>query len=113
MSAYKTNINELYSEFYHYNQSVAIAFDIEYIMLITYIIYAIKGLFTSAKQVHSLLLTMVVHSCKATFASGCASAYSFIACSVNILIRFTRLSCGKDKNKILICKIKFYYLESW
>lgn len=32
MSAYKTNINELYSEFYHYNQSVAIAFDIEYIM---------------------------------------------------------------------------------
>ena len=45
MSAYKTNINELYSEFYHYNQSVAIAFDIEYIMLITYIIYAIKGLF--------------------------------------------------------------------
>ena len=45
MSAYKTNINELYSEFYHYNQSVAIAFDIEYIMLITYIISAIKGLF--------------------------------------------------------------------
>lgn len=49
MSAYKTNINELYSEFYHYNHSVAIAFDIEYIMLITYIIYAIKGLFYVCK----------------------------------------------------------------
>ena len=61
MSAYKTNINELYSEFYHYNQSVAIAFDIEYIMLITYIIYAIKGLFYVMKFKHCHFLLPYRH----------------------------------------------------
>ena len=34
MSANKANINELYREFYHYNQPVIIAFNIEYIMLV-------------------------------------------------------------------------------
>mgnify|MGYP000538483904 CR=1 FL=1 len=50
MSAYKNEYKRTFIvNFYHYNQSVAIAFDIEYIMLITYIIYAIKGLFLVCK----------------------------------------------------------------
>ena len=60
----------------------------------------------SAKQVHSLLLTIVVHSCKATFESGCASAYSFKDCSVNILL-VTHFSYDKDMDLILYFKIIF------
>ena len=49
MSANKTNINELYSEFYHYNQPVIITFNIKCIMLVIHIIHTIKGLFYISK----------------------------------------------------------------
>lgn len=49
MSANETNINKLYSEFYHYNQPVIISFNIEYIMLVTHIIHTIESLFYICK----------------------------------------------------------------
>lgn len=105
MSANETNINKLYSEFYYYNQPVINSFNIEYIMLVTHIIHTIESLFYVCKASPFAFLDMVVHSCKATFASGYVSAYSFIACSVNILIRFTQLSYCKSKTKFCFSKL--------
>ena len=42
MSTNKANIHKLNSEFNHYYQTIVVAFDIENIVLITYIINAIK-----------------------------------------------------------------------
>ena len=42
MSTNKANIHKLNSKFNHYYQTIVIAFDIENIVLITYIINAIK-----------------------------------------------------------------------
>lgn len=42
MSTDKTNIHELNGEFYYYDQTIMIAFDIEYIMLIAYTIHAVE-----------------------------------------------------------------------
>ena len=47
-----------------------------------------------------LFLTEEAHSCKAVFESGCFSAYSFNACSVNILM---------DYFWYFYCLTKFYW----
>lgn len=49
MSSNKANINEFYCELNHYYQSVVIPFNIEYIMLFTNVIHAIKDLFYVSK----------------------------------------------------------------
>lgn len=79
-------IHEPDREFDYGDQAEIVSFDIEHITLVAYIINAIESLFTSAKQLHSLFLTFCTQSCKATFDSGCRSAYSLMACSVKILI---------------------------
>ena len=42
MSPNETDINKLYREFYYYNQPVIITFDIEYVMLVAYVIHTVK-----------------------------------------------------------------------
>ena len=86
MRPYESDIYKPNCKLNHGHQTEIISFDIEYITLIAYIINAIEGLFISAKQLHSLFLTFCTQSCKATFDSGCFSAYSLIACSVKILM---------------------------
>lgn len=85
MSANKVIINRYFSKYYCYNRSEIITFNIENIMLFVYIINTIADLFYICKaSLLASLVTIVVHSFKATFLLGYVSVYYFIAYYLNI-----------------------------
>lgn len=43
MCADKTHVNKCRSKFYRHNQSVVIPLDVEYVFLVTYVLYLIVG----------------------------------------------------------------------
>lgn len=86
MRANKTNVYELYGEFYDNNESVGVTFDVKNIVLIANAVNTVKGFLYLGKALPFAFFDYCHPFLQSNLRSGCASAYSFNACSVNILI---------------------------